>query len=328
MPVLLGASRPKTGRFLTGRATMAEAAAITAHGKHCVHGLGLTACACRQARLPTARADRGAREDDTGVAPEQPAGGSWLLLSLLDIETGERFRALNFPRSITLSCCAASSPRERTFRTTESGHWRSRFTTRGLAMDAEWRPDVFHGLATGYGFPALALGTLLRVDDDLPAGHRLAHSCVAPEYWNHFSRPVIHLQRVRLYQRERSLFTHQYSQAWYDFRDKRDAYADYFRKFGDRDRAHKAFCLSYPSGYSEDYWGITASDSVGGYTPGVDHPHKGLWTGRLFLRPRPARWPSCPRSVSPFCAPCVRNGENKPGTLWLCGRLPSFRQLV
>jgi hypothetical protein len=31
-------------------------------------------------------------------------------------------------------------------------------------------------------------------------------------------------------------------------------------------RAHKAFCLAHPQWYNEDYWGVTSSDYVGGYT--------------------------------------------------------------
>jgi len=30
-------------------------------------------------------------------------------------------------------------------------------------------------------------------------------------------------------------------------------------------RAHKAFCLAHPDWFSEDYWGVSASDSEGGY---------------------------------------------------------------
>jgi hypothetical protein len=65
------------------------------------------------------------------------------------------------------------------------------------------------------------------------------------------------------------LFTHQYSHAWYDFRQKRDVYADYYDNSVKATVAHKRFCLSmrdtYPT-YSEDLWGITASDSPEGYT--------------------------------------------------------------
>ena len=64
------------------------------------------------------------------------------------------------------------------------------------------------------------------------------------------------------------LFVHQYSQAWFDFRDKRDRYADYFKNSIIATEVHRRFCLDLASqfpDYSEDLWGITASDSPKGY---------------------------------------------------------------
>ncbi|MGA9883314.1 MAG: glucoamylase family protein [Candidatus Acidiferrales bacterium] len=64
------------------------------------------------------------------------------------------------------------------------------------------------------------------------------------------------------------LFIHQYSQAWFDFRNKHDRYADYFENSILATEAHKRFCLDlagqFPD-YSDDLWGITASDSAKGY---------------------------------------------------------------
>jgi hypothetical protein len=62
------------------------------------------------------------------------------------------------------------------------------------------------------------------------------------------------------------LFVHQYSHAWFDFRNQRDKYADYFANSILATRAHQAFCLSLGKPYSPDYWGISASDSQHGYT--------------------------------------------------------------
>jgi hypothetical protein len=64
------------------------------------------------------------------------------------------------------------------------------------------------------------------------------------------------------------LFVHQYSQAWFDFRDKRDQYADYFQNSIIATDAHRIFCLELRSefpDYADDLWGITASDSKNGY---------------------------------------------------------------
>lgn len=65
-----------------------------------------------------------------------------------------------------------------------------------------------------------------------------------------------------------SLFTHQYSHAWFDFRDKKDAFANYFENSIAATKAHRLFCISLAeqfSDYSNDLWGFTASDSKKGY---------------------------------------------------------------
>jgi hypothetical protein len=104
---------------------------------------------------------------------------------------------------------------------------------------------------------------------------------VAPGFWNNFTRPVIHYKGYNYISGNDPLFTHQYSQAWYDFRGKRDGYADYFANSITATRAHKAFCLSYPEWYGEDYWGITASDSEGGYTAWGGPPAQGPIDGTV-----------------------------------------------
>jgi len=89
---------------------------------------------------------------------------------------------------------------------------------------------------------------------------------IEPEMWNNFTRPVVHYKGFEYISGDDPLFTHQYSQAWFDFRNRRDAYTNYFDNSITATSAHKAFCLSYPKWYSDDYWGITASDSANGYT--------------------------------------------------------------
>jgi len=67
------------------------------------------------------------------------------------------------------------------------------------------------------------------------------------------------------------LFVHQYSHAWVDYRDRREGwypYTNYFDNSVAATLAHRAFCISlaseFPS-YTENLWGITASDSARGY---------------------------------------------------------------
>lgn len=88
--------------------------------------------------------------------------------------------------------------------------------------------------------------------------------------WYAFERDPVIFEDYR-YVGGGPLFTHQFSQAWLDFRGLRDGAPyriDYFRNSVVATLAHRAFCLSlrslYPS-YSENLWGITPSDSQIGY---------------------------------------------------------------
>jgi hypothetical protein len=107
-----------------------------------------------------------------------------------------------------------------------------------------------------------------------------SHS-VSPDAWKNFARPVQHYAGLEYISGEDPIFVHQYSHAWFDFRGKRDAYANYFENSVIATRAHKAFCLSMPNWYNEDYWGITASDSVRGYTIWGGPPSRGLIDGTV-----------------------------------------------
>lgn len=104
---------------------------------------------------------------------------------------------------------------------------------------------------------------------------------VAPEYWHHFTRPMMHYAGYKYISGNDPIFTHQYSQAWFDFRGKRDVYANYFENSITATRAHKAFCLSLPQWYNEDYWGVTASDSAAGYTAWGGPPAQGHLDGTV-----------------------------------------------
>lgn len=51
---------------------------------------------------------------------------------------------------------------------------------------------------------------------------------VPAETWKAWTRPTVKFQGLEYISGNDPLFTHQYSQAWFDFRGKRDAYANYF----------------------------------------------------------------------------------------------------
>lgn len=104
---------------------------------------------------------------------------------------------------------------------------------------------------------------------------------VSPALWNNFSRPVVHYYGLSYISGKDPLFTHQYSQAYFNFRHRRDSYANYFENSVIATRAHKSFCLSYPNWYNEDYWGVTASDSAHGYTAWGGPPQLGQIDGTV-----------------------------------------------
>jgi hypothetical protein len=86
--------------------------------------------------------------------------------------------------------------------------------------------------------------------------------------WNAWKRTTFEYDGLRYIGSYAPLFVHQYSQAWFDFRGKRDRYADYFKNSTIATEVHHRFCLElrkqFPD-YSDDLWGITASDSQHGY---------------------------------------------------------------
>ena len=99
---------------------------------------------------------------------------------------------------------------------------------------------------------------------------------IDPACWDAWSRPPMRYAGFNYISAADPLFVHQYSHAWFDFRNKRDKYADYFANSILATRAHQAFCVDLGKPYSADYWGISASDSQHGYTiwggpPALDH---------------------------------------------------------
>lgn len=88
--------------------------------------------------------------------------------------------------------------------------------------------------------------------------------------WYRFRRDPIAFENYEYIGRG-GIFTHQFPQAWLLLKNLRDGppyEIDYFHNSAIATRAHRAFCLSlrsmYPS-FSENLWGVTASDSNIGY---------------------------------------------------------------
>jgi hypothetical protein len=116
-----------------------------------------------------------------------------------------------------------------------------------------------------------------------------------PEAWLAWKRISFEYDGLRYIGSFAPLFVHQYSQAWFDFRGKRDKYADYFQNSATATEVHRRFCIelgkSFPD-YSDDLWGITASDSDRGYVIWGGPPAMGPIDGTVV--------PAAPGGSLPF----------------------------
>jgi hypothetical protein len=116
-----------------------------------------------------------------------------------------------------------------------------------------------------------------------------------PETWTAWKRTTFEYDGLRYIGSFAPLFVHQYSQAWFDFRRKRDKYADYFQNSAIATDVHRRFCIElgkvFPD-YSDDLWGITASDSDKGYVIWGGPPAMGPIDGTVV--------PAAPGGSLPF----------------------------
>ena len=102
--------------------------------------------------------------------------------------------------------------------------------------------------------------------------------------WFAWKRTIFEYDGLRYIGSFAPLFVHQYSQAWFDFRGKRDRYADYFQNSVIATDVHRRFCLELNaqfSDYSNALWGITASDSAQGYVVWGGPPAMGPIDGTI-----------------------------------------------
>ena len=132
----------------------------------------------------------------------------------------------------------------------------------GSTLSMGWTPETGF-LATRWGhYSELMMLYLLAMAAPNPA------LAIPASSWSAWSRPTITYQGLSYISGSDPLFVHQYSHAWFDFRSKKDAFANYFQNSIAATQAHRLFCISLAnqfSDYSADLWGITSSDSRNGY---------------------------------------------------------------
>ena len=132
------------------------------------------------------------------------------------------------------------------------------------------------------------------------------------ETWDAWKRQLFEYNGVRYYSSFAPLFVHQYSQAWFDFRNKHDKYADYFQNSITATRVHRQFCIDLSSqfpDYSENLWGITASDSPRGYVVWGGPPATGPIDGTVVPCASGGSLPFLPQE----CLQVLQTIKNKYG---------------
>lgn len=135
------------------------------------------------------------------------------------------------------------------------------------------------------------------------------------ETWEAWKRITFEYDGLKYIGSFAPLFVHQYSQAWFDFRDQRDQHADYFRNSSIATDVHRRFCIAlgkqFPD-YSDNLWGITASDSENGYVVWGGPPTMGPIDGTVVPS---AAGGSVPFLVQPTMR-VLRTIRNQYGAAW------------
>lgn len=109
--------------------------------------------------------------------------------------------------------------------------------------------------------------------------HPIPRAC-----WHAWRRPQYEYEGLSYIYTQAPLFAHQYSHAWFDFRGRRDMYADYFENSVKATISHRRFCAGLHADFphfDENMWGITASDSANGYVAWGGPPVTGPLDGTL-----------------------------------------------
>ena len=170
-----------------------------------------------------------------------------------------------------------------------------------------WMPEVGFLPYRWDGYSELMMMYLLGMGS-------LSHP-LPPATWDAWKRVTFEYDGQRYIGAFAPLFVHQYSQAWFDFRGKRDHYADYFQNSVTATDVHRRFCLElapqFPD-YCEDLWGITASDSPHGYVAWGGPPAVGQIDGTVVPSAAGGSLPFLPQE----CLRVLRNIKSRYGDAW------------
>ena len=152
-----------------------------------------------------------------------------------------------------------------------------------------------HGLKPGSGFLDARWETYSEASILYLLGIGSPRHSIPVDSWYAWLRPEVRFDSWQFISGG-ALFTHQFSHAWIDFRHLRDgdpSFIDYFQNSQIATYAHRDFCISLRSRYSDygpNMWGMTVSDGPLGY---VD------WGGTTTMQ----------NSVNGTLVPCAAAGS-------------------
>lgn len=124
--------------------------------------------------------------------------------------------------------------------------------------------------------------------------------------WLAFARPYINYQGLHYISDLAPLFIHQFSHAWFDFREKRDRYTNYFQNSIVATRAHKVSALIAAS-LTRSNTGVLLLPIRSTAIPrGAARLSWGAWMDRSCPAPQPGRYRFCRRSAWKCCPACTQ----------------------
>ena len=244
-------TNPKTGQvkdraFLNGKdtRTMASIAAT---------GFGLTALCIADARgfAKTAEITERVRNTLRFLSDTMPNVHGFFY-HFVDMNTGERWAKCELSSIDTsLLLCGILTARQY-FKDSEIQDLATKIYNRvdwpwmlngGPTFSMGWHPESGFLKARWEHFCELMMIYLLGIGSPTKP--------VSAETWKAWTRPKITYQGLTYISGNDPIFTHQYSHAWYDFRNNKDAYANYFENSVTATKAHKLFCMSLKPKFSD-----------------------------------------------------------------------------
>jgi len=270
-------SDPHTGLILDRARSSGDrvAGASTNVASIAATGFGLSALAIASERKWTRERDavERARKTLRFLFDEAPHQHGWFY-HFMDASTGERSWRCEVSSIDTALLLAGILTVREKFRDSEISWLASRIFGR---VNFPWMLDgdsnlLSHGWTPEQGFLKHRWDRF----SELPLLYVLAIGSsaapISPSAWYAWQRPTTTYAGFTFVNGPPPLFAYQYPQAWIDMRAMRDSDPsgiDYFQNSTTATRAHRAFCLEmssrFPRSYSENVWGITASDSAAGY---------------------------------------------------------------